>query len=253
MGLHKLHFLFHLLQPLPVIHSKGFSSLRGILSLRGIIVFLDEKERSYILKHVKTCLPAHISKKMSGYCNYTNTWHNSPQCMKWCGQSSQTLFFQDKELLKEGALVWLILHLLRLQVLAAVVKMVGLYVRLTGWQSKIWVNRKATLNDNCSLSVLTFYESLLVWVKRPVEACQNWFKDFGFIWWYGTSPLCAHTQKLQRDSDPPGLRTYLEFLLISRSIDVVHFRPFLCNVKISISVSCASGHGVWQLNIFKPF
>lgn len=57
--------------------------------------------------------------------------------MKWCGQSSQTLFFQDKELLKEGALLWLILHLLRLQVLAAVVKMVGLYVRLTGWQSKI--------------------------------------------------------------------------------------------------------------------
>jgi len=52
-----------------------------------------------------------------------------------------------------------------------------------------------------------------------------------------------------RESDPPRLLTYLEFLSISKE---VHFRPFFYNVKISICVSCGFEHGVLQLNIFKP-
>jgi len=51
---------------------------------------------------------------------------------------SNTVFFRIKKgLLEEGALLWLIFHLLRLQVWVAVVKMLGLNVQLTGWQSKI--------------------------------------------------------------------------------------------------------------------
>lgn len=125
--------------------------------------------------------------------------------------------------------------------------MLGLYVRPTGWQSKIWVKAKTRLNDNRSLSVLTIYESVLVWMRRPEQVCQNWFKDFGFIWWCETRPLCA--RGLQRN----GRKSLIlqGSLLISRSVDVVHFRPFFCNVKIPVFVACASEGGVLQLNVYK--
>lgn len=47
------------------------------------------------------------------------------------------VFLQDEELLTKGNLFWLIPHLVRLQVLTADVKMLGLHVVLAGWQPQV--------------------------------------------------------------------------------------------------------------------
>lgn len=47
------------------------------------------------------------------------------------------VFLQDEELLIKGILFWLIPHLVRLQVLTADVKMLGLHVVLAGWQPQV--------------------------------------------------------------------------------------------------------------------
>lgn len=117
--------------------------------------------------------------------------------MKWCGKSSHQCFFQNKAFLKAGALVWLVLHLAKLQVLISVVKMLRFDVWLTGWQSEIWVNMTAGLNNNCPPFSLG-----IVWIGACVNekirtSVRIGLRTLGLFDGVELSPLCAHS--LQRN------------------------------------------------------